>query len=124
MKPLRITYLVSLGILGVILAAILYSIPGESTKYKEVSRSELIKLEKGWVIQLDLNNSGESDEKVNISVKAGDTDSDMQSALIVPNSNFRYSYGAAPELGDTVSFKVYQDGGDQVPWVQEFHHHN
>jgi len=73
---------------------------------------------------LDLNNSGESDEKVNISVKAGDTDSDVQSALIAPNSNFRYSYGAAPELGDTVSFKVYQDGGAQVAWVQEFHHNN
>lgn len=122
MKPLRITYLISLGILGMVLAAIIYSIPGESTKYKEVSRTELVKLDRGWVVQLDLNNPDEKSEKYNISVKVGDKDSDGQSVLIQPDSKFRYSYGAVSNRDETVSLKVYRDDDSPVLLNQEFFH--
>lgn len=120
MAPLRKIYLVSLGILGLLLAATIYSIPGESTKYKEFSRSELIKTEKGWVIQVDLDNPEQNEEKYNISVQVDGNDSDVQDALIEPESNFRYSYGTMPEEGRTVKFKIYRESGGTQPSVQEF----
>lgn len=121
MAPIRMVYLISLGILGVVLAAVIYSIPGESTKYKEVSRSELILVEQGWVLQMDLSNHEDISEKYAISVKVDDTNIDEQNILIQPESRFRFSYGVAAGQGETVSFKVYLESNEPPLWEQEFY---
>lgn len=118
MKSLRKAYLFSLCILGLALAAIIYSIPTESAKYKETSRSEFIQVKGGWVLQMDLNNNGETNENYSIGVKADGNDFEEYNVLIDPESKFTYSYGADPGQSESFAFKVLQDGEDSV---QEFY---
>lgn len=123
MSRLRIMYIASLCILGIILASIVYLIPGKTTKYKEITRAEMIKLDKGWVIQMDLNNPDEQDRDYNISVKAGSEQPENEDAVIKPDSKFRYSCGTDPEQQQSVTLKVYRKGDEALPWVQEIHHY-
>lgn len=114
MSKLRLVYIVSLVILGVLLAVMLwhpFSQAGEQ-RYSEVGRESVIQRDDQWIIQFDIVNREGKDQNYIINISANGY-SDRQVVLVRDGAIFTYIHHVYPEtVKETGKFNlsVYKEG--------------
>ena len=89
MSKLRIFYIASLVILGVLLVFTVFAPIAEGEKYSEVQRVQLLQAEDEWIIQFDIMNREGEDKSYTITVEI-DGKQYSQRVLIGDDKSFTY----------------------------------
>lgn len=110
MTRLRIIYIVSLVILGVLLVFTFRPMTSWE-KFSQVGRVELLETEDGWIVEFDIiNREGkDTDYPINISI---DGELYTERVSIVDGGMFTYVYHIYRHKlkGGDVSFTIYKEG--------------
>ena len=111
MPKLRIIYIVSLVILGVLVAFTVFRPMATGEEYSEVQRAQLLEREDQWIIEFDIINREEKDMSYTIRVLA-DGKQYTESVLVRDSGMFTYIHHFYPErlTKKEVSFAVYREG--------------
>ena len=96
MTKLKILFIVSLGILGVLLALTLFRPLGGDGKTSEVVRESLLRTENEWIAEFDIINPQESEQLYTITVTM-DGMQYNEDALIQPGKTFTYIHHIYPD---------------------------
>ena len=111
MPKLRIIYIVSLVILGVLVAFTVFRPMATGEEYSEVQRAQLLQREDQWIIEFDILNREGKDTSYTIRVLA-DGKQYTESVLVRDGGAFTYIHHFYPErlTKREVSFAVYKEG--------------
>jgi len=111
MPKLRIIYIVSLVILGVLVAFTVFRPMATGEEYSEVQRAQLLEREDQWIIEFDIINREGKDMSYTIKV-VSDGKSYTESILVRDGGMFTYIHHFYPErlTKKEVSFAVYREG--------------
>jgi len=111
MPKLRIIYIVSLVILGVLVAFTVFRPMATGEEYSEVQRAQLLEREDQWIIEFDIINREGKDMSYTIRVLA-DGKQYTESVLVRDGGMFTYIHHFYPErlTKKEVSFAVYREG--------------
>ena len=111
MPKLGIIYIISLVILGVLIASTVFRPMATDEEYSEVQRAQLLEREDQWIIEFDIINREEEDTSYTIKVL---TDGKLytESVLIRVGGMFTYIHHFYPDrlINNEVSFAVYKKG--------------
>ena len=111
MPKLRIIYIVSLVILGVLVAFTVFRPMATGEEYSEVQRAQLLEREDQWIIEFDIINQEGKDTSYTIKVL---TDGKLytESVLIKDEGMFTYIHHFYPDrlTNNEVRFAVYKEG--------------
>ena len=113
MSKLKISYIVSLVIVGVLLALILSRSLSTGVKYSEVSRQNLLKTENEHIVQLDITNH--EGKETNYTIQALiDGEQRNHPVSIADGQKFTYIYHVyTDQLAErNVTFTIYKEGQD------------
>jgi len=111
MPRLRIVYILSLVILGVLIAFTVFRPMIGGGEYSEVQKEQLLKTESEWIIQLNIINHEGRDQNYTITVVV-DGKQYSEKVLIHDGRIFAYIHHIYPDRvsdGD-VSFAIYKEG--------------
>ena len=111
MPKFRIIYIVSLVILGVLIALTVFRPMATGEEYSEVQRAQLLEREDQWIIEFDIINQEKQDMSYIIKVLA-DGKEYTESVLIRDGGMFTYIHHFYPDrlTKKEVSFTVYKEG--------------
>ena len=111
MPKFRIIYIVSLVILGVLIALTVFRPMATGEEYSEVQRAQLLEREDQWIIEFDIINQEKQDMSYIIKVLA-DGKQYTESVLIRDGGMFTYIHHFYPDrlTKKEVSFAVYKEG--------------
>ena len=111
MPKLGIIYIISLVILGVLIASIVFRPMAAGEEYSEVQRAQLLERDDQWIIEFDIINREGKDTGYTIIVLA-DGKQYTESVLIRNGGMFTYIHHFYPEqlTRNEVSFAVYKEG--------------
>ena len=114
MFKLRIIYIVSLVILGVLLVFTVFRPMATGMEYSEVQRGSLLKTGDGWIIQFNLVNREGKQQKYNILVSIDDGKPYKTEALLKHDRIFTFirripSHELSSETGKA-TFTIYKEG--------------
>jgi len=111
MPKLRIIYIVSLVILGVLVAFTVFRPMATGEEYSEVQRAQLLEREDQWIIEFDIINREGKDMSYTIRVLTNGKQY-TESVLIKDGRMFTYIHHFYPErlTKKEVSFAVYGEG--------------
>ncbi len=111
MPKLRIIYIASLVILGVLIAFTVFRPMATGEEYSEVQRAQLLEREEQRIIEFDIINREGRDMSYTIRVLAGGKQY-TESVLIRDGGMFTYIHHFYPErlTKKEVSFAVYKEG--------------
>ena len=111
MPKIRIIYIVSLVILGVLVAFTVFRPMATGEEYSEVQRAQLLEREDQWIIEFDIINREGKDMSYTIKV-VSDGKSYTESILVRDGGMFTYIHHFYPErlTKKEVSFAVYREG--------------
>lgn len=114
----RIIYIVSLVILGVLIAFTVFQPVATGEQYSEVQRAQLLEREDQWIIEFDIINQEGEDTGYTIKVVT-DGEQYTESVLIRDGGVFTYIHHFYPErlTSNEISFSVYK-AGDPTPIEQ------
>jgi hypothetical protein len=111
MPRLRIVYILSLVILGVLIAFAVFRPMIGGGEYSEVQKEQLLQTENEWIIQFNIVNHEGRDQKYTITVVV-DGKQYSEKVLIHDGRIFTYIHHIYPDRvsdGD-VSFAIYKEG--------------
>ena len=111
MPKLRIIYIVSLVILGVLVAFTVFRPMATGEEYSEVQRAQLLEREDQWIIEFDIINREGKDMSYTIRVLTNGKQY-TESVLIKDGRMFTYIHHFYPErlTKKEASFAVYREG--------------
>jgi len=111
MLKLRLIYIASLVILGVLVVFTVFRPLASGEEYSEVQRAQLLEREDQWIIQFDIFNREGEDINYTIEVLS-DGKLYTESVLIRDGRTFTYIHHFYPErlTSNEVSFAVYKEG--------------
>lgn len=122
MSRLKIIYIVSLAVLGVLVGLAVVRPATAGNGYTEVSREQLIQIENGYVIRFDILNH-EGKEMV-YTIRISFDDYRYSQDIAIPDGRgFTYAHNIYPDRltqGD-VSFTVYK-AGEPSPFEEITYH--
>jgi len=118
MPKLRIIYIVSLLILGVLVVFTVFRPMGTGEKYSEVSRASLLQREGGWILQFDIVNREGKDESYTIEVLV-DGKPSTTTVSIPAGGQYTYVRQIRSEMlsEGVVSYIIYKEG-EATPFEQ------
>ena len=118
MSKLRIIYIASLIILGVLIAVTVFRPMAVGGEYSEVQREQLLQTEEEWIIQFDIINHEGKDQNYTISVVV-DGKPYSQKVLIRDKGKFSYIQHVYPDriTDGIVSFTICKEG-EETPLEQ------
>jgi len=118
MSRLKIIYIVSLVILGVLVAFTIFQPMGGGGKYSEVQREQLLQARNQWIIEFDIINNEGRDQKYHITVEV-DGKQHNDSVLINRSRMFTYIYHIYPDMitEGSVNVAIYKEG-EETPFEQ------
>lgn len=119
MSKLRILFIVSLVIFGVLLGRVfLWPVSGAVERYSEVQRESLLRTEDGWIVQFDILNQEGADRRYNIEVVA-DGRLYKESCLIPSEGLFTYIHQIRSDqlTSGQVTFGISKEG-EVTPFEQ------
>jgi len=122
MSKLRVFYIVSLVILGVLLVFTVFKPMATGGEYSEVQRAQLLEKENGWIIEFDIINHEGKDTNYLIEVLV-DGKSYTEKVLIPEDRMFTYIhhiYRARLSEGK-VCFVIYKEAED-TPFEEVTYH--
>jgi hypothetical protein len=113
MSPLRLLYIASLGLLGVLLALGVLR-PAVGPTYGEVQRVQLLERPDQWIVQLSITNREGGDTGYRIEVLEGERYS-VQYIVLREEQTFTYIYHVYRDSLKTgrASFTLYREGHQQ-----------
>ena len=121
MSKLRIFYMLSLVILGVLLVFTVFRPMAIGGEYSEVQREGLMETEEGWIIQFDLMNHEWKDQRYTIGVSVNEGKPYRESLLLRDGRTYTFIRRInSCELSgdkDKVTFAIYKEGED-TPFEQ------
>ena len=111
MPKLRIIYIASLVILGVLVVFTVFRPMATGEEYSEVQGTQLLEREDQWIIEFDIINREGKDTSYTIKV-VSDGKSYAESVLIRDGGIFTYIHHFYPDrlTRKEVSFAVYKEG--------------
>ena len=111
MSKLRIFYIVSLIILGVLVVFAVFRPMATGEEYSEVSRASLLQTENGWILQFDILNREREDRSYTIEVSV---DGKLSTATVSIRDGEQYTYVRqirSEMLSEgVVSYTIYKEG--------------
>ena len=114
MSKLRIFYILSLVILGLLLVSTVFRPMATSGGYSEVSREQLLQAEDEWIVQFDIINREGKDQRYTIGVSV-DVDKPYKENVLIPDGRMftyiHHIYKHQITEGE-VSFVLYKEGED------------
>ena len=118
MSKLRIVYIVSLLILGVLVAFVVFRPMATGEEYSEVSRESLLQTENGWILQFVILNREGKDRSYTIEVSVDG----KPSTITVPirdGEQYTYVRQIRSEMlsEGVVSYTIYKEG-ETTPFEQ------
>jgi hypothetical protein len=122
MLKLRIFYIASLVILGLLLVFAVYKPMNSSEQYSLVTWESIIEGENQWIVQFDIINHEQRDMDYYICWVTGE-DTYEENVSIKDGGVFTYIHHIYPRMVEKgkVGLVVYKEGGD-VPFIErEFH---
>lgn len=113
MSRLRIVYILSLVLLGVLIGFTVFKPMATGEKYSEVAREQLLRAEDEWIIQFDIMNHEDRDISYDIEVSI-DNKLYKQPVLIQEGRKFTYIHHICCDMvGDgDIGFTIYKEGED------------
>ena len=125
MSKLRIFLVISMVILGVLVALTVFRPMTSGEKYSTVSRESIIRQEDRWIIQFDLINCEGKEQNYTICVLVNDGKPYKEDVLLRHDRRFRFirripSHELSGEKGK-VAFAIYKEGED-TPFEQATYH--
>ena len=111
MTKLRIIFIASLVMLGVLIVFTVFRPMAGGEQYSEVQRAQLLEREDQWIIEFDIINREGKDMSYTIKV-VSDGKSYTESVLVRDGGMFTYIHHFYPErlTKKEVSFAVYREG--------------
>ncbi len=111
MSKLRILYILSLVLLGVLIGFTVFKPMATDEKYSEVVREQLLQAEDEWIIQFDIMNHEDRDISYDIEVSI-DNKLYKQPVLILDGRKFTYIHHIRCDMvGDgDIGFAIYKEG--------------
>lgn len=118
MSKLRIIYIASLVIMGVLIALTVFRPMAIGGAYSEVQKEQLLETESEWIIQFCIINHEGKDQNYTINGLVGET-LYTESILIRDGRTFSYIHHIRPdEITDgNVRFAIYKEG-EATPFEQ------
>lgn len=119
MLRLRVLFVISLVILGVLLAQVfLRPMTGSEEKYSEASRASLLQTKNGWILQFDIVNHESEESRYTIDVIV-DGNAYQDSCLINPGGLYTYIHQISRDriTEGKVNIDIRKDNED-VPFEQ------
>ena len=119
MSKLRIFYIISVVILGVLVVRVLFwPMTGGEQKYSVVSRESLLQTETGWILQFDILNHEGEERKYTISVSVDGKPSTLTVSIRDEGAFTYIKHVNRDMITDGVfSFSVYKEG-EATPFEQ------
>jgi hypothetical protein len=117
-SKLKIIYIASLVILGVLIAFTIFQPMATGKEYSEVQRAQLLEREDRWIIELHIFNREAQDTNYTIKVLADEKEY-TESVLIRDGGMFTYIHHFYPDqlTSNEVSFTMYKDD-EATPFEQ------
>jgi hypothetical protein len=111
MTGLRVTYIASLVILGVLLVFTLLVPTTSEDKFSQVGRVQLRQIGDGWTVEFDIINREGKDTDYPITVSI-DGKLYTETVSVIDGRTVTYTYHVSPHMlgGGDVSFTVYKEG--------------
>ncbi len=111
MSKLRIVFIISLMILGVLVVFTIFRPMATSQKYSEVQRAQLLQAEDEWIIQFDIINNEGKDTSYDIEVSL-DNGLYREHILIPDDGMFTYIHRIPYNTtgNSDITFAIYKDG--------------
>jgi len=122
MPRLRIFYIVSLVLLGALIAFTVFKPMATGGEYSEVQREQLLRAEDQWIIQFDIMNYEGRD--INYTIEVSIDDKLYKHPVLIPDGRmFTYIHHIYPDsiIGGDVGFAVYKEG-DDIPLEEMTYH--
>ena len=122
MSKLRIFYVLSLVLLGVLIGFTVFKPMATGGEYSEVAREQLLQAEDEWIIQFDIMNYEGRDVSYDIEVSI-DNKLYKHPVLILDGRKFTYIHHIRCDMvGDgDVGFAVYKEG-EATPFEEATYH--
>jgi hypothetical protein len=118
MSRLRIIYILSLAIVGVLIALTVFRPMAVGGEYSEVQRAQLLEREDQWIMEFHIFNHEAKDTNYDISVLV-DGEICIESIRLRPGELFKYIhhiYRDKPE-GKDVAVAIYKQG-EAIPFEE------
>jgi len=118
MSRLRITYIASLVILGVLIAFTVFQPIATVGKYTEVQKEQLLETESEWIIQFNIINHEGRDQNYTINAMVGE-ELFSENVLIRDGRRFSYIHNIRRDMltDGVVTFAIYKEG-EATPFEQ------
>ena len=118
MSKLRILYIISLIILGVLVGFTIFRPMATGEKYSEVQREHLLQTEGGWIIQFDIINREGKDESYTTNMSVDGKQSTI-TVSIRDGGQYTYVRQTRSEMlsEGVVSYTIYKQG-EEAPLEQ------
>jgi len=113
MSKLRIVYIITLIILGVLLVFTVFRPMASVKEFTEMQRENLLETEDGWIVELIVINREGKDTEFSINAFVSG-ESYTETALVPNEGSFTYIYDIDRRrlIDDKVTFWVYKNGED------------
>jgi len=118
MSKLRIIYIASLVILGVLIAFTIFRPMVAGEKYSEVQKEQLLEREGEWIIQFVIINHEGRDQKYTINVLV--SEKSYTDTMLIPDgakSSYTFHIRHNTITDGDVSFAIYKEG-EATPFEQ------
>jgi hypothetical protein len=118
MSRLKIAYILSLAVMGVLIAFTVFQPMAMGGEYSEIQRAQLLEREGQWIIELDIFSHEAEDTDYNINVLV-DGELYVESIRLRPGELFKYIhhiYRNKPE-GKDVAVAIYKEG-EAIPFEE------
>ena len=109
MSRLKIIYILSLVILGVLIAFTVFKPMAVGGEYSEVQQAQLLEREDQWIIELHIFNHEAQDTNYTINVLV-DEELSTESIRLRPGELFKYIHHISRDKERAVSVAVYKEG--------------
>ena len=122
MSRLKILFVISVVILGVLIGSVMLSPITTATRYSEVQQEQLLKSDTEWIIEFKiLNHEGEQRKFVITALVDGK--SHAEEIIVGDGRKFTYIYHLYPErlTNRVATFAIYKEG-EETPFEQITYH--
>ncbi len=111
LSPDKKLYVLSLAVLGALLAVTFFRPMATGKEYSTVQQEQIVKTDRGWLIQYNLVNTGETDRSFTVLETVDSVDICSDTVLIPAGGTYVYSHHLLSEhvSQGKVSFTIYRD---------------
>lgn len=111
LSPVKKVYILSLAVLGVLLAVTFFRPIATGKEYSTVQKEYIVKTDQGWLIQYNLVNTGETDRSFTVLEAVDSVDICSETVQIPAGGTYVYNHHLFSEhvSQGKVSFTIYRD---------------